>query len=276
MKSKKVLCIQDMSGVGRCSLTVISPVLSVKGIQCVPLPTAVLSTHYGGFGSVAQQDLTQFCIDSLKEYRRIGVQFDCVLSGFIANKVQVKLISDAFEYSQAAVKICDPVMADNGKLYSSVDKDIVDGITQLCYKSDIILPNTTEANILLGKDCTKQIFAKDEIALMAVQLSKKYDCSVVITGAKLNDDTVCCCVVQKGGSTAQFIECNYIPVHFPGTGDLFGATMTAYLMEGKNLAVSVEKACRFVELCVKNTWQQGETDTRYGVELEQNLRYLID
>lgn len=276
MKSKKVLCIQDMSGVGRCSLTVISPVLSVKGVQCVPLPTAVLSTHYGGFGSVAQQDLTQFCIDTLKEYERIGVKFDCVLSGFIANKAQAKLIKDAFDYSADAIKICDPVMADNGKLYSSIDSDIIDGITQLCYKSDIIVPNTTEANILLNNDCSQIVFTAEQVADMALQLKDKYDCSVVITGAKLDDGTVKCCVAQKGNAAAEFVNCNYIPVHFPGTGDLFGATMTANLLEGKSLTVSVEKACRFVELCVKNTWQGENTDTRYGVELEQNLRYLID
>ena len=276
MKSKKVLCIQDMSGVGRCSLTVVSPVLSIKGIQCVPMPTAVLSTHYGGFGSVAQQDLTQFCLDSLKEYKRIGVQFDCVLSGFIANKAQAQLIENAFDYSPAALKICDPVMADNGKLYSSISSDIMQAITQLCYKSDIIVPNTTEANILLGNDYSQLVFTRDEAAAMALQLKEKYDCSVVITGAKLDDGSVSCCVAQKYADTAQFVSCNYIPVHFPGTGDLFGATMTAYLLEGKTLSQSVEKACRFVELCVRNTWQEGETDTRYGVELEQNLRYLLD
>ena len=276
MKSKKVLCIQDMSGVGRCSITVISPVLSVKGIQCIPMPTAVLSTHYGGFGSVAQQDLTQFCIDSLNEYKRIGIQFDCVLSGFIANKAQAELIKNAFDYSQSGIKICDPVMADNGKLYSSIDDDIMDGIIQICYKSDIIVPNTTEANILLGNDYSQTVFTKKQIADMALQLKEKYDCSVVITGAKLDDGTVSCCVAEKDKISAIFVACNYIPVHFPGTGDLFGATMTANLLEGKNLTASVEKACRFVELCVKNTWQDENVDTRYGVELEQNLRYLID
>ena len=275
MKSKKVLCIQDMSCVGRCSLTVISPVLSVKGIQCVPMPTTVLSTHYGGFGSVAKQDLTEFCFDSLNEYKRIGVQFDCVLSGFIANERQSELILQAFDYSQDALKICDPVMADNGKMYTSITPQIAEGIKQLCYKSDIITPNTTEAAILLDKDYTNTVFSKQQAIQLAEELKEKYNCSVVITGVKLTGGKVICWVVDKNAQVTETVECNYIPVHFPGTGDLFGAVMTASLLNGDTLTAAVEKACRFVEICVKNTWTEG-VDTRHGVELEKNLRYLID
>ena len=275
MKSKKVLCIQDMSCVGRCSLTVISPVLSVKGIQCVPMPTTVLSTHYGGFGSVAKQDLTEFCFDSLNEYKRIGVQFDCVLSGFIANERQSELILQAFDYSQDALKICDPVMADNGKMYTSITPQISESIKQLCYKSDIITPNTTEAAILLGKDYTNTVFSKQQAIQLAEELKDKYNCSVVITGVKLDSGEVICCVADKNAQVTETVECNYIPVHFPGTGDLFGAVMTACLLNGDTLTAAVEKACRFVEICVKNTWTDG-VDTRHGVELEKNLRYLIN
>ena len=276
MSNKRVLCIQDMSGIGRSSLTVISPVLSVKGIQCVPLPTTVLSTHFGGFGNVARQDLTQFCFDTLNEYKRIGVTFDGVLSGFIASEAQVQLVKQAFDYAGRAIKICDPVMADNGKMYSSVTDSMAEGIKQICYESDVITPNTTEAAILLEKDCTKLMFEKTEIEDIAKQLKEKYSCSVVITGAKLQNGDVVCCVAEKETNDVAFVKCNYIPVHFPGTGDLFAATMTGCVLNGDNLETAVEKACRFVEICVKNTWKDEETDTRYGVDVEQNLRYLFD
>ena len=275
MATKKTLCIQDMSCIGRCSLTVISPVLSAKGIQCVPMPTAVLSTHYGGFGQVADCDLTQFCFDSLSHFKNIGVEFDCVLSGFIANSRQVQLIEQAFTYAQNAVKICDPVMADNGKLYSSITDDIICGIKQLCRHSEIITPNTTEAAILLDKDFSQQLFTQQDVETMAIQLSHRYDCSVVITGAKLTDGRVVCCVVQKGTDKADIVVCNYVPVHFPGTGDLFVATMTAYILSGSSIVSAVESACRFVEICVKNTWTEG-VDTRHGVDVELNLKYLLD
>ena len=275
MGAKKTLCIQDMSCIGRCSLTVISPVLSAKGIQCVPMPTAVLSTHYGGFGQVAQCDLTKFCFDSLEHFKNIGVNFDCVLSGFIANAQQAQLVKQAFSYAKDAVKICDPVMADNGKLYSSITNDVVQAVKQLCADSQIITPNTTEAAILLEKDYTQQLVAQCEVEDMALQLVHRYGCSVVITGAKLDDGRVVCCVAPKGTNQPQLVQCNYIPVHFPGTGDLFVATMTAFILNGSNLAAAVEKACRFVEICVKNTWTEG-TDTRHGVDVELNLKYLMD
>ena len=276
MSNKRVLCIQDMAGIGRSSLTVISPVLSVKGIQCVPMPTMVLSTHYGGFGTVARQDLTQFCFDTLNEYRRIGVEFEGVLSGFIANEAQAELVKSAFEYAKTAVKICDPVMADNGKYYSSVTDGVAQGIKQICRSSDVITPNTTEANILLGRDIEKQLFSEQEITEIALQLKEEYNCSVVITGAKLQNGDVVCCVAQKDKSGTGIVKCSYVPVHFPGTGDLFAATMTAYILDGLQLTAAVEKACRFVEICVKNTWKDKDTDTRFGVEVEQNLKYLLD
>ena len=275
MNSKKTLCIQDMSSVGRCSLTVISPVLSVMGIQCVPMPVTVLSSHYGGFGSVARQDLTDFCFDSLNEFRRIGVQFDCVLSGFIASVRQVQLIQQAFEYARNAVKICDPVMADNGKFYSSVTPQIAEGIKQLCYAADIITPNITEAAILLEQDYTQKNYTPQQVEKMAQQLKEKYGCSVVITGVKTTDGEVNCYISQLLGDGALKVKCNYIPVHFPGTGDLFGAVMTANTVQGTDLVTAVEKACRFVELCVKNTYTNENVDTRFGVNLESNLKYLL-
>ena len=204
------------------------------------------------------------------------MDFDGVLSGFIASETQAQLVKQAFDYADAAVKICDPVMADNGKMYSSVTDSIAEGIKQICYESDVITPNTTEAAILLGKDCTKLVFEKAEIENTARQLKEKYNCSVVITGVKLENGDVVCCVAEKDTDGITFVECNYIPVHFPGTGDLFAATMTGCVLNGEKLEAAVEKACRFVEICVKNTWKGEKTDTRYGVDVEQNLRYLLD
>ncbi len=275
MSSKKTLCIQDMSSVGRCSLTVISPVLSVMGIQCIPMPTTVLSSHYGGFGNVARQDLTGFCFDSLNEFRRIGVQFDCVLSGFIASVQQVQLVKQAFEYAGNSVKICDPVMADNGRFYSSITPEIAEGIKQLCCDADIITPNITEAAILLEKDYTQTDYTAQQVADIAKLLKDKYDCSVVITGVKTTEGEVNCYVAQKNLPEVKQVKCNYIPVHFPGTGDLFGAVMTANTIQGTDLVTAVEKACRFVELCVKNTYTDDTVDTRFGVDLENNLKYLL-
>ncbi|MBQ9844559.1 MAG: pyridoxamine kinase [Oscillospiraceae bacterium] len=275
MGAKRALCIHDMSGVGRCSLTIISPVLSVKGIQCVPLPTMVLSSHYGGFGAVARQELTGFCFDSLQHYSRIGVKFDCVYAGFLADQSQIKLVQQAFGDNPSALKICDPVMGDNGKIYSSVTADIMAGFKTLCHSSDIITPNTTEAFALLDKNIEKQIFTLQEAQQLVQELKDKYGCAVVITGIKLENGNVICCGTEKTADTPFTVQCNYIPVHFPGTGDLFCAVMTAEILGGAVLEAAVEKAARFVEKCVANTYTDKDVDTRFGVEIEQNLKYLI-
>ena len=276
MCAKRALCIHDMSSVGRCSLTVISPVLSVKGIQCVPVPTTVLSTHYGGFGEVARCDLTDFCFDSLEQFKRIGVKFDCIYAGFLASQSQIKLVQQAYADNAGAVKICDPVMGDNGKIYSSITPEIMAGFKTLCESSDIITPNTTEALALLDKEIDKQIFTLKEAQQLAEDIKNRYNCSVVLTGVKLDDGSVICCGAEKTDSKSFAVKCNYIPVHFPGTGDLFCAVMTAEIMNGIALEKAVEKAARFVEICVKNTYRDKDVDTRYGVEIEENLKYLFE
>jgi len=276
MGAKIALCIHDMSSVGRCSMTVISPVLSVQGIQCVPLPTTVLSSHYGGFGAVAGQELTDFCFDSLKEFNRIGVKFDCVYSGFLADEIQIKLVQQAFSENSRALKVCDPVMGDNGRIYSSVTNEIMEGFKTLCAISDIITPNTTEAFALLDKSINKQIFTQQAAEQLVTELKERYNCSVVVTGIKLENGKVICCGIGKTEDNPFMVEINYIPVHFPGTGDLFCATMIGDMLNGMSLEKSVEKASRFVEICVRNTYTNENVDTRFGVEIEQNLKYLFD
>lgn len=274
MGSKKALCIHDISSIGRCSMTVIAPVLSVMGIQCVPLATTVLSSHYGGFGDVTSVDLTEFCQDSLKQFSRIGVSFDCVYSGYLANHKQMEIVRDAFEKNNDALKICDPVMADGGRLYSSITQDILKGFIDLCEHSDIITPNTTEACILLGREYENTVFSEITIKEMVISLYAKYNNSVVITGARLEDERVICAGFDRVKGEYFTTECNYIPVHFPGTGDLFCAVLTGNILQGGCLADACKKATEFVEICVKSTYE-SKTDTRFGVNLEGYLKHLL-
>ncbi|MEG1782135.1 MAG: pyridoxamine kinase [Oscillospiraceae bacterium] len=273
MTPKKALCIHDMSSVGRCSLTVISPVLSVMGIQCVPLTTAVLSTHLGGFGQVAMADLTQFCMDSLEQFKRLELKFDCVYSGYLSSYKQLKMVQDAFAMAGSGLKVCDPVMADHGKLYSSLTDELVDGFKDLCRHSDVIIPNPTEAKLLLGEDYSATVFTFEQAQDMTRRLGSIYS-SVIITGTKLSDGRVVCMGYDKAKDESFCVPCNYLPVSYPGTGDLFGGTLVSYLLNGESLKSACEKSARFVEKCVEVTYNQG-SDTRYGVHLESVLKYLI-
>ena len=149
VEPKKILCIHDLSGVGRCSLAVILPVLSVMGFQPVALPTVVLSTHTGGLGTPARMDGSAYGMAALEHYQTLGLQFDCIYTGYLGGEAQVALAEKAFSLWPAAYKVVDPVMGDNGKAYSTVTPALVERIRSLCRAADLILPNYTEAQLLL-------------------------------------------------------------------------------------------------------------------------------
>lgn len=273
MVPKRALCIHDMSAMGRCSLTVITPVLSAMGIQPIALPTAVLSTHFGGFGDVVMHDLTSFCHDSLNHYKRLGENFDCVFSGFLASPEQMDIVKTAFEMNESGFNLCDPVMADHGRLYSTITDELIQGFKELCAHSDLIIPNPTEALILLDRDYTKLTFTKDEAIEIITSLGKKYN-DVIITGTKFDDGNVYCVGYKKDENSVFFVPLNYIPVSYPGTGDMFGACLSGFILEGYNLEEACERTARFIEKVVAETYKTG-CDTKYGVHLEPMLKYLM-
>ena len=178
VEPKKVLCIHDLSGMGRCSLAVILPVLSVMGVQPVALPTVVLSTHTGGLGTPARLDGSAYGQQALEHYHALGVEFDCIYTGYLGGEAQVALAEKAFAYWPAAKKVVDPVMGDNGKAYSTVTPALIDRIRALCQSADLILPNYTEAQLLLQREpCTEPLTDEaaqalaDELTALAPGLS---------------------------------------------------------------------------------------------------------
>ncbi len=271
---KKALCINDISCVGRCSLTAISPVISSFGIQCIPMPTAVLSTHFGGFGKPAFVDLTEFCKESLEHFKSLNLKFDAVYSGYLGNSKQLEIVKDAYKYSNGSLIVCDPVMADNGKIYSSITPELINGFKELVSLSDLILPNPTEAQILLDLDYQKTTFTQDEIFDILNKLKDKYPVSVVITGVKISNGDMICLGFDKTNNKSFSFICNYIPVSYPGTGDLFASLVVSNLLSNECLEIACQKSAKFVEECIKNTHTEN-TDTRFGVNLEPMLKSLV-
>ena len=147
---KTVLAIHDLPGFGRAALSVIAPVLSTLGVQTVALPTAVLSTHTGGLGAPAKLADPNYGPAALAHYHRLGVKFDCIYSGYLADSAQARLVEQAFELWPKALKVVDPVLGDGGRLYSGLGADMVPAMYNLCSKADLIVPNVTEAALLLG------------------------------------------------------------------------------------------------------------------------------
>ena len=242
VEPKKILCIHDLSGVGRCSLAVILPVLSVMGFQPVALPTVVLSTHTGGLGTPARMDGSAYGMAALEHYQALELQFDCIYTGYLGGEAQVALAEKAFALWPAAYKVVDPVMGDNGKAYSTVTPALIERIRNLCRAADLILPNYTEAQLLLQQQPVTDL-----------PLGKYIGCA--------------------GTGTDRFvIKKLHISRSFPGTGDLYGAVLIGSLLQGNALSAAADNAAEFVSLAIQGT--PCTQDTRFGVWFEPLLPRL--
>ena len=248
VEPKKVLCIHDLSGMGRCSLAVILPVLSVMGVQPVALPTVVLSTHTGGLGTPARLD-------------------GCIYTGYLGGEDQVALAEKAFALWPAAKKIVDPVMGDNGKAYSTVTPALIDRIRALCGAADLILPNYTEAQILLQRQPQTELLTDEAAQALADELTTLAP-GAVVTGLPLGKYIGC----AGSGKDRFLIKKLHISRSFPGTGDLYGAVLIGSLLQGNALSAAADNAAEFVALSIQNT--PAAQDTRYGVWFEPLLPRL--
>ena len=264
---KRVLCIHDLSGVGRCSLSVILPVLSVMGVQPVALPTVVLSTHTGGFGTPARLDGCAYGEAALEHYHQLGLDFDCIYTGYLGGEAQVALAERAFALWPSARKIVDPVMGDNGKPYSTVTSGFIDRMRALCGQADLILPNVTEAGLLLQRTDLPVNFDADSAQQLADALTTVAP-NAVVTGLALDKYIGC-----AGGGRERFVlKKLHISRSFPGTGDLYGAVLIGSLIQGNALSAAADNAAEFVALAIQKT--PADQDTRFGVWFEPLLPRL--
>ncbi len=270
---KSVAAIHDLSGYGRCSLSVISPVLSVMGIQSVAVPTAVLSTHTGGFGEVVMQDLTSYIPQALSHYQRIGLSFDCVYTGFLGSQEQIEHCLQFIKAYPDALIIVDPVMGDNGRTYRTYTSQMCTSLVGLVHAADLITPNKTEMYLLLGKPFDPAPLTHSEAKSCLVKLSELGPSQVIVTGVELADMTVNNIGYDRETGTFWRVVCSYVPQSYPGTGDVFASIAVGSLLNGDSLAIAMERATRFLELTIKATYSYG-TDPKQGILLEKNLGWL--
>lgn len=264
---KKVLCIHDLSGVGRCSLAVILPVLSVMGVQPVALPTVVLSTHTGGFGTPARMDGAAHGMAALEHYHDLGLDFACIYTGYLGGEEQIALAEKAFDLWPAARKIVDPVMGDNGHAYSTVTPDFIDRMRELARRADLILPNATEAALLLQKDAAAGPLDDAAAQALADELAALAP-NAVVTGLPMGKYIGC----AGSGRDRFVIRKLHIDRSFPGTGDLYGAVLIGSLIQGNALSAAADNAAEFVSLAIQKT--PADQDTRFGVWFEPLLPRL--
>ena len=269
---KTVLAIHDLPGFGRAALSVIVPVLSCLGVQAVALPTAVLSTHTGGLGTPAKLSNPGYGPAALAHYQRLGLRFDCIYSGYLADPTQAKLVEQAFELWPRALKVVDPVLGDGGRLYKGLGADMVPAMYNLCSKANLIVPNVTEAALLLG-DPRPGVGSSDQAAEQAARLTRIAP-QVVVTGVTgLSDGRCIGCVGAARGGQGYSVKTPLIPRMYHGTGDIFGAVLVGRILQGNVPQAAVQAAAAFVSECIRQT-PEG-TDERLGVWLEAALPKLM-
>ncbi len=272
---KRVAAIHDLSGIGRCSLSVILPTLSVMGIQVCAVPTAILSAHTGGFGEIEMRDLTDYISPALEHYNRLGEKFDCIYSGFLASTDQIDSCLNFFRSFPDALKVVDTVMGDNGKPYRTCTDLLRNRMSELVAVADIITPNVTEAAMLLGEQLEAFPMTAQEAKSKLVRLAEKGPDIVVITGANMADGRNCNLGYDKRNSSFWRVPFHYVPVNYPGTGDLFASVLVGAILQGDSLPIAINRATAFLELTIKTTYSFG-TESRYGVMLERTLGWLTE
>lgn len=276
MVQKRVLAIHDISCFGRCSLTVALPIISATGVECTAMPTAVLSTHTGGITGYTYRDLTDDLIPIMEHWKKLGLEFDAIYTGFLGSFEQIDIVSRIIDElsTENTLVVVDPVMADNGELYPIFSKDFPKGMRKLCEKADVILPNITEAALLLGEDYAKGPYTAEYIEGLLKRLGKINSKNVILTGVYFNGDHLGAVAYDAAKETVSYSFHDIIPGYYHGTGDVFGSTIVASLINGLDLIKANEIAVDFTTGSIERTRSAG-TDVRFGVNFEEGLGKLI-
>lgn len=270
---KKVAAINDISCIGKCSLTVALPLLSAAGFETCPVPTAILSTHTGDFEGYTFHDLTSELSRIFEHWKTLNLHFDAVYSGYLGSFEQLNFSESFIDfYGDNSLVLVDPVMGDHGVLYAGFDEKFVKGMRNLCRKADIIIPNITEACFLTDTPYREQ-HSKEYISELLKKLSHITSGTVVLTGVCVAENSIGAAVMDKG--EIKYVLDKKLDVLYHGTGDVFASSLLASLLQGYSAEKSAEMAVKFVSACIKRTL---ETTGRkhYGVNFELCIREFID
>ncbi|MDL2252505.1 PfkB family carbohydrate kinase [Ruminococcaceae bacterium OttesenSCG-928-I18] len=267
---KRVLCLMDLSIVGRASLSAAPCVLSACGVQCCPFPASLLSTHTGGFENVQILDLSEFGMKALDHIVAEGTHFDAVYIGYLNSPGQFRLAQKALDEYPGSKKIVDPSMGDEGSLYQGITQQTVEGMRALCAQADLITPNVTESALLTGNNPSHWT-AKEARASLDTLGAK--GTSVLVTSVELEEGGLGMLGYVPGENKRFTVPVNTQPKSYPGTGDLFTAALTGLMLSGMRLAEAAGVAGRFIEAAIRRTTEGGGV-VRQGTWFEPCLHIL--
>lgn len=276
LKQKRVAAIHDISCFGKCSLTVALPILSATGVECSALPTAVLSTHTGGFTGFTYRDLTADINPIAEHWKTLDLTFDSIYTGYLGSFEQLEIVSKFFDdfRNENSLILVDPVMADNGVLYQSFPPTFPEGMKKLCAKADVIVPNITEAVLMLKEEYKEGPYTEDYIEGLLKKLADLGPKQVVLTGVYFDDKKLGAATYDKETGVVGYALSDRVEGYYHGTGDVFGSALLGALLNGVTLEDATQIAVDFTVQSISWTKAAG-TDIRFGVNFEVNLPSLI-
>ncbi|MDV4152778.1 pyridoxamine kinase [Clostridium sp. AL.422] len=269
---KKVATINDLSGIGRCSLTAALPVLSALGVQCCPFPTAVLSSQTE-FDKFTFLDITDEMIRYKETWSELGINFDCIYSGFLGSEKQIDIVLEFFEERIKALKVVDPVMGDNGVLYDTFTNEMCSKIKKLVSIADIVTPNLTEACILTGEIYDKYGTSNEKVMKIAREIASMGPEKVIITGI-IRDNKIYNFAYDKNEDKHFYVCSEYNNESYSGTGDIFTSIIVGLLLNGHDLNYSIKNASKFIYDAINFT-SKFNTNPKEGIMFELFLKELI-
>ena len=273
---KRVLTVQDISCVGKCSLTVALPIISAFGVETAVLPTAVLSTHTA-FKGFTFRDLTEDLTAICKHWKEEKIEFDAIYTGYLGSAEQLNIVSDIFRdfRNSHSFYIVDPVMADNGKLYAGFDIAFAKNMAKLCAKADVIVPNLTEASFLLGEPYAGEDYTEEYIRNLLVKLSDLGAEKAVLTGISFDKNLLGVYAYDSNSKEYFSYYREKLPCSFHGTGDVFASALCGAMATGNNLENSLKIAVDYTVESIKVTLE-NPSHNWYGVDFENAFPYLMD
>lgn len=272
MKQKRILSVQDVSCLGKCANTVALPVLSALGHECVMLPTALLSTHTGGFTDYTFLDLTEEMKKIIGHWRKIQLKFDGLLTGYFGSPEQLDIVAEYVERDQPDIfRFVDPVIGDNGTLYSIYDDSFAAHMRRFCIGADVVTPNLTEAALVTGLPFRGNHYEEAWIREILAALKELGVKRTVLTGVRYGDDRIGLIAMDnETGETGEF-STPYVDTYLPGTGDVLSSSLCAYMMADVPFLEAAERSLNFTYASIQDTIGSNKL---YGLNFEPHLRFL--
>lgn len=273
---KRIVTIQDISCFGKCSLTVALPLISAMGVEAVILPTAVLSTHTGGFKNFTFRDLSEDIPKITNHWKEENIDFDAIYTGYLGSFEQIDQMKAFIDNrSDGTLAFVDPAMADNGKLYTGFTPEFAKHMGTLCAKADIIVPNLTEASFMLDIPYVESGYDKAYIEDVLKKLADLGAKCAVLTGVELEEGKTGFAMYDSESGEFSYYQNDKIDAKFHGTGDIFSSVAIGGVMRGKSLYEALKLAADYTRKCIEVTLPEKENHW-YGVQFEKAIPYLVE